>query len=406
MAVVEIELREGALHLESGLGEKRRGTAHRFGLPHRPEAQRTGRAFARGVIGVDVVVLLERAEQVELERHARVACCHHRVGDELARLVRSVMAIKAHIGARFGVFERGESGRDIRSMGGRQCIMFGQPASARRPMTAFAPDPVRQGELRATLAGRRVGRMAAEARRGGLRIAEAEAVRDLLSAPPAKHGIGAAVRARWRGWFLPGGDFVLPHHRAIALGPAMAGRTGAGGHAFESRIADRNRCRIKHSEAEHREQPHDLWPAIEASDQFRQNSRHPIPPEMPAFPTLRRKRQASKPPGPALVEPRQLCNRVPTPPPGRPITPLSQAWDRDATGKAPFLRLQGVQPDGDWPQLAASADASSVLASASSWTEQPLAIRASASASGCSKSSASSTKLNSALVAPSGPVTM
>ena len=67
VTIVEIELREGALHAELRLGKEAGRTAHGFGLPHGPEANRIGATFARDIVIVDVVVLLERAEQVELE---------------------------------------------------------------------------------------------------------------------------------------------------------------------------------------------------------------------------------------------------------------------------------------------------------------------------------------------------
>ena len=123
--------------------------------------------------------------------------------------------------------------------------------------------------------------MAPEARRGRLRIAEAEARGDLLAPAAAEHGIGPAMRAAGRGRLLPAGDLVLSDDRTIALGPAVAGGTRAAGDTFECGIADGARGRIECSEADHRQHPHELRPADEACDPFRDNSRHAIPPEMP-----------------------------------------------------------------------------------------------------------------------------
>ena len=120
--------------------------------------------------------------------------------------------------------------------------------------------------------------MAAEAGRGGSRIAEAEAGGDLLAAPPGQDGIGAGMRAAGGGGFLPGGDLVLPHHGAIALGPAMTGRSGAAGDTFEGRIADCARSRIERGEPDHRQHAHGARPADQACDALRQHSPHLTPP--------------------------------------------------------------------------------------------------------------------------------
>src|SRR6056297_1015583 len=99
MAIEEIILRKSALHAELGLCEQGSCTFHRLGLAYCPETNRIGPALAAHIVIIDVMMLLKRTEQIELEGNARVSRRHHRMGDELSGLGRTIMAIKADIRA-------------------------------------------------------------------------------------------------------------------------------------------------------------------------------------------------------------------------------------------------------------------------------------------------------------------
>ena len=87
MAIEEVELRKSPFAPKLRLRIKTCCSAHGFGLTHRPETHRIGTPFARGVVVINIVVLLERAKQVEFKGHTRVARRHHLMSDELAGLL-------------------------------------------------------------------------------------------------------------------------------------------------------------------------------------------------------------------------------------------------------------------------------------------------------------------------------
>src|SRR3546814_15436033 len=71
-----------------------------------PQPHAVKLALARNVIGIDIVMLLQGAEQVELEGYAGMARRHHRMGHELAGLGGAVMAIEANPRAHLRIFEQ------------------------------------------------------------------------------------------------------------------------------------------------------------------------------------------------------------------------------------------------------------------------------------------------------------
>ncbi len=164
--------------------------------------------------------------------------CHHLVGDELARPGAAEMAIEADTGPDSGIFQRCQPIGDIRAVGAEHGVMRCDPAG-RGAVAALASDPV---ALLIALTAQReggIGGVAAEA--GGCARSRAEAQRggDLLGTAAGEHGKGAAVRSALRRRLLPAPELVLPHHLAIALGPAMAGRSGARCYTF---VAGGARC--------------------------------------------------------------------------------------------------------------------------------------------------------------------
>jgi hypothetical protein len=67
VAIIEKEFREHSARPECGLGKQAGRTLDRFGLAHGPQPDAIEPAFARGIVGIDIMVLLKRAEEIELE---------------------------------------------------------------------------------------------------------------------------------------------------------------------------------------------------------------------------------------------------------------------------------------------------------------------------------------------------
>jgi hypothetical protein len=123
------------------------------------------------------MMLLERREEIELERDARMARRHDPVRYELAGPVAAEMAIEAFLGTGAWLIERIETTRDIGRVTLADRIMSREPAiaAAGTAMAGFAADAIGHLPARA-LAGRgRVG-VTAEAFAGGGRRAEAHFV--------------------------------------------------------------------------------------------------------------------------------------------------------------------------------------------------------------------------------------
>ena len=180
------------------------------------------------VVGVLVVVLLQRGEQVELERDPRMAGGHHPVGDELAA------ARRCRNGSRG---RRRRAPADRRAASGRAATLAGVGAGdrvvAREPARRPGRGRIRsRRRRRAGSAGRARprarGRVAAEARRRARSPRRCPSVaaicrpRRLVEHRQARLCAPAARRR-----LLPGGDLVLADDRAVAFGAAVAGRAGA-----------------------------------------------------------------------------------------------------------------------------------------------------------------------------------
>lgn len=193
MTVVEVEFGECAAHGERGPGEQIGRTRHGLGLADRPQTDAVGPSLARGIVRVLVMMLLQRGKQIELERDPRMACGHHRMGDELVAVGAAVMAVETDLGAHLRLLERDHARRHIGLMRGRLRIVHRQPVGG-GTMAAFAADAVRRQEARPAPLGRNQGRMAAEALRCRRRRAETERFGDLAATRPRQHGIGAAMR--------------------------------------------------------------------------------------------------------------------------------------------------------------------------------------------------------------------
>src|SRR6185436_379381 len=137
----------------------------------RPHLGRIGAALAAEIVVVEIVMLLERREEVELEADPGMAGGHDPVGDELALAAAAEMAVEALGGARPGIVERDEAARDVGGVGAADHIMARQPAR-RRAVAALAADAVGGLEADAAAAGR--GGVAAQAHRRAGRLADAE----------------------------------------------------------------------------------------------------------------------------------------------------------------------------------------------------------------------------------------
>ncbi len=172
------------------------------------------------------MVLLEGAEQVELERQPRMAGRHHRMGNELVAPGAAPVAIETDLRADSRPLERGHAVGDVRRMRPGAGIMDREP-TPRRAVAGFAAHPVAGEKFRASAGIGDAGGVAAEARGRRSGIAEAQRGGDRPPPRAREHCERAAVRAAWRGRFLPARDLVLPNHRAIAFGPAVAGRSRA-----------------------------------------------------------------------------------------------------------------------------------------------------------------------------------
>jgi hypothetical protein len=91
-------------------------------------------------------MLLQRREQVELERDARMAGGHDPVGDELALVGAAEMAVEADRGPRPRILERHQAARNVVGVGAADRIMARDPARG-RAVAGFAADAV--GDLEA-----------------------------------------------------------------------------------------------------------------------------------------------------------------------------------------------------------------------------------------------------------------
>ena len=135
------------------------------------------------------MVRLQRREQVKLERHARMAGGHDAMGDELARLVRTEMAIEANIGADRRLVDRPQAARDILFMAGVNGSVRGEPVG-RSAMAGFAADAI--GLIELWPAVRRRITMATDAFGTGRDIGDAEP-----RAPAAPRPARAASPRAW-----------------------------------------------------------------------------------------------------------------------------------------------------------------------------------------------------------------
>ena len=163
LAVEEVELGEHALLAAAGVAIEGQRALQGHGLAHRPGLHAAGDRLALGVVGVDVVVPLQGAEQVELEGDPRVAGGHDLVADELAVAGAAEVAVQADRGARLGIVQRDHAAGDIGRVAGAQRVVAGQPAAG-AAVAGLAADAVGDLELGAAPAGGGIG-VAAEAGR-------------------------------------------------------------------------------------------------------------------------------------------------------------------------------------------------------------------------------------------------
>ena len=120
VAVEEIEFGEHPLGPAARL-EQRQAALDRGRLPHRPHldmvgARIGGAELAPAIVGVFLMMRLQRREEVQLERDARMPCRHDAVGDELPVAGRSEMAIDAHPGADHRILELFQPRRQVGEM--------------------------------------------------------------------------------------------------------------------------------------------------------------------------------------------------------------------------------------------------------------------------------------------------
>ena len=171
-------------------------------------------------------MLLERGEQVELERQPGMACRHDAMRHELALAGPAEMAIEADRRPRFRLIQRDHALVDVRGMRRADRIVARQPVSA-AAVARLAADAVRDVEARAAQRRRDGIGMATEAFGGPGGGADAEPVGDRGGARPEQHLVGAAVRPGLAAVSLPGQQLVLAHHRAGRLRTAVAGGAAA-----------------------------------------------------------------------------------------------------------------------------------------------------------------------------------
>ncbi len=141
VAIEEIEFRKCPIGAERRIGIERQRAVDRHCLADRPQADTVRAALARTIIGIFVMMLLQRRKQIDLEADARMACGHDAVRDELAAALAAQMAIKAHIGARGIVLKRNEPARDIIGVRSADCKV-GRDPTRLRAVTGFAAYPV------------------------------------------------------------------------------------------------------------------------------------------------------------------------------------------------------------------------------------------------------------------------
>src|SRR5271154_2905147 len=112
VAVKERKFREDALRTTRRAVERERAL-ERHRLPNRPDLYAAGDGFARGIVGVDIVMPLQLAEEIELEGDARMSRGHQPVRDELVLFGAAEMTIEADGGAHFRLIERSHAGGDV-----------------------------------------------------------------------------------------------------------------------------------------------------------------------------------------------------------------------------------------------------------------------------------------------------
>ncbi len=202
----KVEFGEHALGPAARL-EQREAALDRGRLPDRPHldmvgAPVRGAELAPAIVGVLLMMRLQRREEVELERNARMARGHDTVGDELPVGGRAEVAVDAHTRADDRVFEFPEPRRQVREMlaaafRGRDRRSFRRRHNgwrASRPRgrgTILQPTPSSAGTARAVSGGA----VATEAHLRLGRVADAEIARDELAAVVIEHRPGAAMRA-------------------------------------------------------------------------------------------------------------------------------------------------------------------------------------------------------------------
>ena len=228
MAVEEIEFGEHAFGAQLRRRVERQRALQRHGLAGRPQPDIVGLALAPQIIGILAVMLLQRREQVHLERDARMARRHDAVVDELARPGAAEMAIEADARADLGVLQRDHALRHVARVAGADRGVRLDPV-LRAAMARFAADTVAFLEARAARAGG-IG-VAAQAHRRAGGIADAQPRRDRLAARPGDDAEGARMSAARRRFFLPQLDLVLADDLAVAFLAPVAGRTGTARHA-------------------------------------------------------------------------------------------------------------------------------------------------------------------------------
>src|SRR2546423_1255571 len=149
---------------------------------------------------------------------------HHLVRHELSGLVAAEMAVETDLRTFFSLLQRNHAERHIAGVRGFHRVMRCQPGAG-CAMAGFAPDPIRNLELRAArvrlvgMATQTVGRL--------FRRTDAKARRDRFAARLRQPAPRAAVRAQRRALVLPAANFVLPHDATVWCQTGVTGRSCA-----------------------------------------------------------------------------------------------------------------------------------------------------------------------------------
>lgn len=175
---------------------------------------------------------------------------HDAVGDELPLARGPEMAIDANARAHHRILQSAQAGAQIGEMllahfaAGAGVVadpgIVARDPAPRRAVAGFAGDPVL--DRRGTAARRRIA-VAPEAHRRARRIADAEVAGNELAAAGVEHRPCAAMRAAGGRGFLPAHQLVLTDNDAVALHPAVAGRSRAGRNTQETPAAFALRAR-------------------------------------------------------------------------------------------------------------------------------------------------------------------